>query len=92
MSAPVGNKNAAKSKRLIGDCIKRELTQRPNDVLAIVNKAIEQAIQGDMQARSWLAERSDGKVPQPVVGGDEDDPPIKAHHTVEYIGAPATAK
>lgn len=72
--APIGNKNGTKQRRLITDCIRRELVQRPEDALRIVNKAIEQAIEGDAQARAWLAERADGKMPQPVVGDDESDP------------------
>ena len=72
--APLGNQNGTKQKRLVSDCIRRELTQRPNEILAIVNKAIEQSVAGDAQARSWLAERCDGKVPQPIIGDDESDP------------------
>jgi hypothetical protein len=83
--AQPGNKNAVKSKRLIGDCLKREMTQRPQDALKIVNKAIEQAIEGDAIARAWLAERCDGKVAQPLTGGDEDDQPIKVFGRIELV-------
>lgn len=83
--APLGNTNGKKQKRLIGDCIKRELVQRPEEILSIVNKAIEQAKQGDAVARAWLAERCDGKVPQPVTGGDEDDNPIRILGRIELV-------
>jgi hypothetical protein len=84
VGAPKGNTNGAKQKRLVTDCIKRELTQRPQEILAIVNKAIEQAREGDSTARAWLVERSDGKVAQPLVGGDDDDDnPIKIIGRIE---------
>lgn len=93
MAAPVGNQNATKQKRLFSDCLKRELTQNPDELLKIVRQTINAAIQGDSQARALVVERLDGKAPQPVVGGDDEDNPIKLNHTVEYIGAPpATSK
>lgn len=74
--APVGNTNGAKKNRLLTDCLKRELTQNPGDVLAIARKLIEDAKEGDSQARALLFERVDGKVPQPVVG-DDDEAPVR---------------
>ena len=41
----------------------------------IAAKLIEKAQEGDMQAIKELADRTDGKVPQAIVG-DEDEPPI----------------
>lgn len=73
--APIGNTNGAKQKRLLSDCLKRELTQKPQDVLAIALRLIDDAKQGDAQARALLFERVDGKVPQAIVG-DDDEPPI----------------
>ena len=72
--APEGNRNAAKQKRMFADCLKRELTQSPNELLAIVRKTIEDAIAGDAQARNTVVERLDGKLPQPIVGDDDSDP------------------
>jgi hypothetical protein len=73
MGAPVGNNNGAKQKRLLTDALKRELTQRPDDVLAIANKLIERAKEGDSWAMALIHDRVDGKAPQPLVGGDEED-------------------
>jgi hypothetical protein len=73
MAAPEGNQNARKRNRMLSDALKRELTQRPEDVLAIALKLIEDAKAGDSAARSLLFERVDGKVPQPLVGDDEHD-------------------
>jgi hypothetical protein len=90
--APVGNANGAKQKRLLADCLKRELTQRPQDILAIANKLIESAKAGEAWAMTLIHERVDGKLPQPLVGGDDDDDaPIRHSHLVEFVnGASAT--
>ncbi len=87
MGAPTGNRNAAKQNRIFSDCLRRELTQRPDDALAIVNKAIEDAKAGDPQARTWVAERVDGKVPQPIVGDDDSDPISIRELTIRAIDA-----
>lgn len=90
--APVGNTNGAKQKRMLADCLKRELTQRPDDVLAIANKLIESAKAGEAWAMALIHERVDGKLPQPVVGSDDpDDSPVRHSHTVEWVGAPAAS-
>jgi hypothetical protein len=75
--APAGNRNGTKQKRLLSDCLKRELTQRPDDILAIANKLIESAKAGEPWAMALIHDRVDGKAPQPVVGGDDDDPAVK---------------
>jgi hypothetical protein len=75
--APAGNRNGTKQKRLLSDCLKRELTQRPGDILAIANKLIESAKAGEPWAMALIHDRVDGKAPQPVVGGDDDDPAVK---------------
>ena len=90
MSAPVGNKNAAKSKRMLSDTLKRELTQRPDDVLAIANKLIEAAKAGEPWAMTLIHDRVDGKAPQPIVGDDDEDP-IRVEKIVrEIVRANAT--
>ena len=49
-------------------------TQRLDMVaLALYSKALE----GDVSAIKEVADRLDGKVPQGIIGGDEDDPEIK---------------
>lgn len=75
--APTGNSNAAKANRLLTSALKRELTQNPDDVLQIARKLIESAKAGEPWAMTLIHDRVDGKAPQPVVGGDDDDPAIK---------------
>lgn len=87
--APLGNTNGAKSKRLLSDTLKRELTQNPEDVLAISRKLIESAKAGEPWAMQLIHDRVDGKAPQPVVGGDEDDAPLRHSHTVEWLSGQA---
>jgi hypothetical protein len=82
--APIGNTNGAKQKRLLSDCLKRELTQKPDDVLAIARKLIESAKEGQAWAMALVHERVDGKMPQAIVG-DDDEPPVKHNHTFEIL-------
>lgn len=84
MAAPLGNQNGAKKQRLLSDCLKRELTQKPEDVLAITRKLIESAKAGEPWAQALVHDRSDGKVPQPVVG-DDDEPPIQLKGVIELV-------
>lgn len=39
----------------------------------VANALVAKAISGDVQAIKEVADRVDGKVPQGVIGGDEDD-------------------
>jgi hypothetical protein len=92
VGAPVGNQNGAKQKRLLTDTLKRELTQRPEDVLAIANKLIEAAKAGEPWAQSLIHDRVDGKAPQPIVGGDDEDGgPVRLSLSVAYAD-PATTE
>jgi len=74
--APEGNQNAAKSRRLFSSAIKRLLTQRPERAEALAEKLVVLAEAGEQWAFKELLDRVDGKSPQALVGGDEDDNPI----------------
>jgi hypothetical protein len=74
--APEGNQNARKRNRMLTDALKRELTQNPEDVKAVARKLIDSAKAGDSWAQNLIWDRLDGKVPQPIVG-DDDEPPVK---------------
>ena len=43
---------------------------------AVADALVDKAMSGDVQAIKEVADRIDGKVPQGVIGGDEDDNPI----------------
>jgi hypothetical protein len=84
--APVGNQNGRKRNRMLSDALKRELTQKPEDVLAIALKLIEDAKAGDNAARALIFDRVDGKVPQPLVGDDEEAPISVREILIRAIG------
>jgi hypothetical protein len=82
--APVGNKNGAKKNRLLTDALKRELVQNPEDALAVTRKLIECAKNGESWAQVLIHDRCDGKVPQPLVG-DDDEPAISVKGVIELV-------
>lgn len=43
---------------------------------AVADALVTKALTGDVPAIKEIADRLDGKVPQAVIGGDEDDPAI----------------
>ena len=82
--APLGNRNGTKKQRLLADCIKRELTQNPEDVLKIARRIIEGAKAGESAALQHILDRVDGKLPQPIVG-DDDEPAISLKGILELV-------
>lgn len=82
--APLGNRNGTKKNRLLTDCLKRELTQNPDDVLAVTRKLIEAAKAGEAWAQALIHDRVDGKVPQPLVG-DDDEPAMKMEGILKLV-------
>ena len=42
----------------------------------VADALVDKAMGGDVQAIKEIADRLDGKVPQGVIGGDEDDNPL----------------
>lgn len=94
MAAPLGNTNGAKRNRLLTDALKRQLTQQPEKVEAIAKQLIDDATSSvpevRIPSRAMLFERVDGKVPQAIIG-DDDEPAVKFSRVVrEIIRAPET--
>lgn len=84
-----GNTNGTKSKRVLADALKRELAQRPERVVSIIKRLLDEAEAGEAWAMDLVFERVDGKLPQPIVG-DSDEPGIKfAEIIVRAIAANA---
>ena len=88
MGAPIGNSNSAKG-RLWADAIKRAVARKHNGDLnhgldTLAEKLIEAVIAGDLPAIKEFGDRMDGKPAQAVVGGSEDDEPIKHALTVKF--------
>ena len=84
VGAPFGSANGAKKNRLLTDTLKRELAQHPERVVEIITKLIDDAAAGDQAARALIFERVDGKVPQPVVG-DDDEAPISIRGLIDLV-------
>lgn len=76
MGAPVGNTNATRQKRLFSKALLRALSQNPVRLEGLVEKLIGWAEAGESWAFCELLNRLDGKAPQPIVGGDDEDNPI----------------
>jgi hypothetical protein len=90
VAAPAGNKNARKAKDW-ENALRRVLAQyesedgkipRGEALAKIAEQCVVQAIAGDKDARAEIANRLDGKVPQALIGGDEDDPAIKVEEII----------
>jgi hypothetical protein len=82
-----GNQNSGrKQEKPFRDALRMELAAAGDDGRAlrlIAQKLIEKAQEGDMQAIKELADRTDGKVAQAIIGGDEDDNPVNVIHRIE---------
>jgi hypothetical protein len=75
--APEGNQNSTREKRMLNAALKRHLVQNPEDAVKIITKMVEAAKAGEPWAVKEVFDRESGKPKQPVVGGDEDDEPIR---------------
>ena len=51
----------------------------------IVRAHITKALEGDMPAIKEIYDRIDGKTPQAIIGGDEDDPAINIINRIERV-------
>lgn len=58
----------------------------PRSIRRAARKLVEKASEGDVPAIKELADRLDGKVPQGIIGGDEDDSPVNIINRIELIG------
>jgi hypothetical protein len=72
MAAPIGNKNAAKS-RLFEQALHRAIAQDSGERIRLAaEKLLDKAAEGEIWAVQMLADRLDGKPTQQVVGGGEN--------------------
>jgi hypothetical protein len=58
-----------------------EASEDPRKLDRIAEKLLSLAEAGDMQAIKEMADRLDGKAPQAIIGGDEEDGPVKLEIT-----------
>lgn len=70
MAAPLGNKNATKSKPW-SDAINRALLAEDGKKLrALADKLIDKALEGDVSALKEVGDRLEGKPAQAITGAD----------------------
>ena len=84
--APKGNKNGSRGRKatealLRAIDVRDGLKEMPEGesysvLVAMWDKQIEKALEGDGGAMNMVVERLEGKPKQALVGGDEDDNPI----------------
>lgn len=90
-----GNPNGRPKKRPFKEALDRILKEEAKGadesggLDEIVRALYTKAKTGDVAAIKEIAERYDGKVPQAVIGGDEDDPPIRTITRIELVAASA---
>lgn len=81
MSAPLGNKNAAKAKvwhaAIMRALDKRGCGDRVRALDELAGKLLDLVATGDLGALKEFGDRLDGKPAQAIIGGGEDDPPLR---------------
>lgn len=81
-----GNSNSGRFRdKPFRKALNMELAAMGDDYAALremARKLIEQGKTGDLNAIKEIADRTDGKPAQAIIGGDEDDPALKHEHTV----------
>jgi len=80
------NPTGAKPDKLIRDALKAAIRQEPTKLKRMAEKVLDMAVDGDMQAVNFIADRVDGKAVQAIVGDDEAAP-IRTSLTVEFVSA-----
>ena len=82
MAAPAGNQNAAKAKVWSAAILRALDRRKPADeriqaIDELADKLLEKCAAGDLAALQELGNRLEGKPAQVVIGGNDDEPPIR---------------
>ena len=89
MPAPIGNQNAAKAKiwhaAIMRALRKRSRTDALEALDDLAEKLLEKVSEGDLPALKEFGDRLDGKPAQAIIGGGEDDPPIKVKGVIDLV-------
>lgn len=90
MPFEAGNQEAKKANHKKPRLITQKLIARLNDADGaaldrLLAALIAKAQEGDVPAIKEIFDRVDGKVPQAVIGGDDDDPAINLVHRIERV-------
>lgn len=85
MARPKGSENKDKPFR---DALRLAINESEGDVKKLRKVAealIAKAVDGDVQAIREIGDRLDGKPAQAIVGGDDDDAPIRVVSRIELV-------
>jgi hypothetical protein len=90
MAFEPGNTEAKKANHKKPRIITQKLIAKLQDAEGaaldrLIAALIAKAQEGDVPAIREVLDRVDGKVPQAVIGGDEDDPAINIVHRIERL-------
>lgn len=84
---PAGRPKRAKLwQEAIQRAIKRREQEDPQALEKLADKLLSKVNEGDVAAMKEFGDRMDGKVPQGIIGGDEDDPAVRTFTTIELVG------
>lgn len=82
---PAGRPKRAKLwQEAIQRAIKRREQDDPQALEKLADKLLSKVAEGDVAAIKEFGDRLDGKVAQAIIGGDEDDAPVRIQ-TIERI-------
>lgn len=91
MAAPQGNQNAARAK-VWRAAIERALERRSQsrtdgikEIDALAEQLLNLVAAGDLGALKEFGDRIDGKPAQAIIGGDENDPPVRTVNRIELV-------
>lgn len=88
MAAPIGNMNAkkgAKWREAILRALARDSGNIEKGLDNAADKLVRLAMEGDKWALEHIADRLDGKPKQAIIGGDEDDEPVKFRGIIDLV-------
>lgn len=88
MGAPIGNQNAKKGK-IWTDALKRAIARKygslPDGLDKLADEFIDSVAAGGIHERETLGSRLEGKPAQAIIGGEEDDPPLKIEGAIKLV-------
>lgn len=76
---------------MLNIAIKEATPEGGTRLRAVADALVLKAMSGDVQAIKEVADRLDGKVPQGLIGGGEDDPPLTIQTIERKIVDPQSA-
>ena len=77
MAAVISPNLGRKADKPIRDALLAAARQDPSTLKRVAEAILGKAINGDVAAFKEVADRIDGKVAQAIIGGDENDAPIR---------------